>query len=725
MTSNPRRLRCQRNCGRSSQSKNGARTLDRVSHTLEFIGVDGEGVTREDGSHEYVLLSVGDRSLYMSDGGRLTYHEIFPFLYECFLANPSAAYIGFALGYDFAHWFRDLTEERARMLLTEEGIRRRQRTRSQSPMPFPVYLGEWEIDILGSMRFRIRPHDGHKRAWMYICDAFSFYQSSFLVAIDPEKWPKAIVTSDEYKIIEAGKSERAIQTGLTPDMISYNVMENRVMARLMDSLNRGLTHSEIRLKRHQWFGPGQAAGAWLDKISAPRSQDAQIAIPDVAREAARKSYFAGWFDIFAHGLIPGRSYEYDLNSAYPWEISRLPCLMHGKWTYGKSHIHVKKPKREDPLADLPIRRPYQLVYAEILGVDLRSGSMLHRTPHGNVLRPNDTKGWFWRHELEAAIEAGLIKNIWVEEKVQYDPCNCPPPMREIADLYAKRLLVGKNSPEGKAIRIVINSCYGKMAQSVGQPKYANAIYASLITAGCRTKILNAIASHPKRTEDLLMVATDGVYFRSPHPTLPLSEHELGKWDMKSKDNMTLMMPGVYWDDKTREDIREGKAPKLKSRGVSARDLAACVTKLDDAFRELTRAFIENGEFIGWPEMTVPIAFSMVSPKLALARGKWDTCGAVSTSETREFSSMPGSKRQWQGRKELGPGLWSDTELELDLENDRGIIRSYPYSQWIPLESTPYDRRFGEELQAMMEGDVWGALTPDGVVGDSFASALGR
>jgi hypothetical protein len=124
-------------------------------------------------------------------------------------------------------------------------------------------------------------------------------------------------------------------------------------------------------------------------------------------------------------------------------------------------------------------------------------------------------------------------------------------------------------------------------------------------------------------------------------------------------------------------------------------------------------------------MTVPIAFSMVSPKLALARGKWDTCGAVSTSETREFSSMPGSKRQWQGRKELGPGLWSDTELELDLENDRGIIRSYPYSQWIPLESTPYDRRFGEELQAMMEGDVWGALTPDGVVGDSFASALGR
>src|SRR6185312_6510244 len=52
-------------------------------------------------------------------------------------------------------------------------------------------------------------------------------------------------------------------------------------------------------------------------------------------DAARSSYYGGWFEIFAHGHIPEVTWEYDINSAYPAIISRLPCLSHGRWEYGR------------------------------------------------------------------------------------------------------------------------------------------------------------------------------------------------------------------------------------------------------------------------------------------------------------------------------------------------------------------------------------------------------
>jgi hypothetical protein len=96
-----------------------------------------------------------------------------------------------------------------------------------------------------------------------------------------------------------------------------------------------------------------------------------------------------------------------------------------------------------------------------------------------------------------------------------------------------------------------------MAQSVGQPKYANAVYASLITAGCRCMILDAIASHPLRTEAVLMIATDRIYFTAPHPALPVS-NRLGDWETKTLHNLTLFKPGTYWDDETRKKARSGE-----------------------------------------------------------------------------------------------------------------------------------------------------------------------
>lgn len=627
----------------------------------EFIGVDGEGVTSKAGNHRYVLLTVGDKSLYNA-GRKLKTLEIFEFLYDQLAAHPSAAFIGFYLGYDFAQWLRDLPEERARMLITDEGIAKRRRTAAPYLPPFPVHYEGWDFDMLGMRRFRLRPsaplEPGSKkfRPWLTICDVGAFFQCSFLKAIDPRKARTPIVTQAEYDQIAAGKDGRR-EHEFGREMIEYNRLECAVLARLMAQQRDGLLAENLKLKKNQWIGPGQAAQAWFRKIKAPTAEMVRMNTDPRFRDAARQSYYAGWFEIFAHGLVPGASFGYDINSAYPKIMAALPCLLHGKF-------------RDD------IDAPLALIKATVHGRHSTVGAMLHRTPKGNVLRPHNTIGWYWRHEIEAAQRAGFIDRYDIEEARGYYPCDCSPPLAPIAELYRGRLAVGKDTPAGKAKKRVYNSGYGKTAQSIGQPAFANAIYASLITAGCRAMILDAIRTHPAGARDLLMVATDSVTFRSPHPSLDLDADRLGAWTETRHDNLTLFMPGVYWDDASREKIRRGDDPTLKSRGISAPDLARRLDVLDRAWSRFERD--------GWPRLILPVTFSLVSPRQALARNKWHLCGTVLNDQIRLISSNPKSKRV-----ATGPG------------------RSRPYHWSEPRESTPYDKHFGEELeelQAMEFGD---------------------
>lgn len=694
-TENLRKKRCKKNCGRTSKSANRARTTRR--ELTEFIGVDGEGVTREDGTHDYVLLSVGDKSLFREDGAHLHWREIFKFLYDCYRENPEAAYVGFFLGYDFTQWFRTLPVSRAKSLLTKEGIEARNRRKSGgNPTPFPVHIGdwEWECDILGTKRFKIRPGLGappgtpglkNTHGWMNICDTGSFFQMSFLSVLSGERGK--LVSESEYAVIEEGKARRS-DAVFDRAMIKYNVLENDILGRVMAQLNDGFKAIGIQLKKEQWFGPGQAAQAWMKQIGAPTGEDVRNGTPDYAREAARKSYFGGWFEIFAHGVVPGNSYEYDINSAYPWMISQLPCLLHGKWSKGKNTV-IGKGKGK-----------IRLLYGMAEGSNRHVGALPHRTPKGRVLRPMKTKGWYWEHEIAAAMNAGCLDTFKVEQWVSYEPCSCPPPFREIANLYQERLKVGKNTPHGKAYKLIYNSAYGKMAQSIGNPTFSNPIYASLITAGCRTMILEAIASHPKGLHDLLMVATDGVYFRTEHPNLVLDDERLGAWDGKKKKNLTLFMPGIYWDDATRESIRDGKNPKLKSRGISAGDLANCIDALDAQFATLSNFAPE------WPSIDLPVKFNMVTAVQALARGKWETCGKITTDSVRTIDSNPITKRV-------------HTVLKWD-ENEH-VMRSYAWTHQEPVESTPYDKLFGDELRSFILEEM---ETPDGTVTTLLVEMLG-
>lgn len=692
-----------------------------------FTAFDGEGCTIR-GQHRYVLLGVGQDQIQNRDG--LRFSEIMEFLYPHY--RPKIAYTGFYLSYDFSNWFATLPENRARMLLTSEGIAMRQR-RNLAPRngsiplhlpPHPVEYDKWQFDMLGAKRFKLRPKmckceivscrcEG-KAPWMYLCDTGGYFQTSLINVINPEKWETPIVTDDEYAIIIAGKIRRD-KAQLDGEMEFYNRLENEILERVLREYDSGLRAVGVNLSASKWFGPGQAAQAWL-KDKAPTGEEIAGSIPQWFLEAARMSYFGGWFEIMMHGIIKGTIHEYDINSAYPYVIASLPCLLHGTYSRG-----IGNPGHSDgkglTLVRASVRtRAYPREYRKRNDY---IGAMLHRDRKGRISRPMITEGWFWLHELEAAQRAGCInRNVRFLEWVSYEPCNCPAPMRGIADLYQHRLSMGKDSPMGKAAKLVYNSGYGKFAQSVGMPVFGNPIYASLITAGCRTQILDAIASHPKGKADVAMVATDAVYFLSEHPSLPLSER-LGEWDHSLKHNITLFKPGVYWDDKARKMVTENKTPTFKARGINAADFAGELGRIDREFGGWngTPPPIERhdgSKAAGWPSVEFRPSFAMTTALQALRRSDWNQAAHVdSPGLPVTQSASPFDKR-----------------CEISYDRTMDVYRSQP--PWYGLEqngdnpaSYPYEKRFGMEDPWSEERMSVNGVTPDGYVGDEYRFLVGK
>lgn len=624
--------------------------------TPTFRAVDGEGI-----GNRYVLLGISTDNQLEDRGGLFDFDQIMRFLYEDFLLHRNAYYSGFYLDYDWNMWLKLLPRDRVGYLIDPELIaKRRRRT---SPIPFPVRYQGWEFDWLVGKRFKLKP-EGAQTPFMYICDTGPFFQTSLLKALHGRS-PHSNVTDEMVAEIERGKSRRS-NAKLDDEMRHYNKLENYALEELLKEVDHSLSVLGTPLGKTEYFGPGQAAQKWMLQQPGIEAANKNVReLPVAIYDALVASYYGGIFEITAHGHIPGTVFEYDINSAYPYQISKLPCTC-GEWVRGTSLV-VKDPK-------------LVLVHGRFHGSDTWLGPLPFRETDRSIQRPLEGSGWYWDFEIAAAMRAGLLDSFEADEYVAYLGCDHGPLYGGIRHLYDQRLRVGKNSAIGKGCKLIYNSVYGKCAQSVGDPKASNAVNASLITAGTRAQIYDAIASHPEGTDALLMIATDAVYFTSAHPGLALSD-KLGEWEEAKREGLCIFKPGMYWDDEARAAIRSGKPPVFKARGVSSRDFSKVLMQADDQFR----AFAVSGT--EWPWVEIPVAFAQASVRLAYhqTRGRksmvqeWhyqERAGTVYTDQTFAHTSDPTSKR--------------DTSRLI-----RGsMIRTYPYPGDPDRESIPYDARFG-------------------------------
>lgn len=656
--------------GDTGKAQNRERMRIHRAHTLpEFIGVDGEGVGKGK-NHRYVLLGVGSEQ--RENPGGFDWKEAFEFLYEQYKAHPKAAFIGFYLGYDFDRILGTLPFKAAWSLFTKEGKANRRIRGSVKRRQYNAVKCEgWEIDMMGKKRLSIRPRPQgctcyekrikcqHKQLpWMHICDAGSFFQMSLLAVLDKKRWKDDPagwpITQTEYDQILKGKNRRD-HAVLDDEMRYYNVLENLILARVMRRLAQGFADIGIKLGKDQWYGPGASASKWLNQKKAPKRKELKDGLmPEWFRNVCKYSYFGGWFEIFSHGVISGTSYNYDINNAYPFATTKLPHICgecryeHGKGNYNGAGEYV-------------------LLYGAVFSKSTRIGSVPYRSKDGTILRPSVSKGWYWKHEIDAARRAGLVKKVMISEWAEFHPCDHPKPFGDVQRLYDKRLEVGKDSSQGMAIKLNNNSIYGKFAQLAGNAPFNNWFYASYITSHCRTQILDAIATHPDKENAVLMVATDGICFDSPHPDFDAiiamecqktgqeKDTRLGYWDRGVYHELVLFKPGVYWH-------RDGKnaLKAVKSRGVPRDEFMEACEYAEFHFRQfkLTRMLPEQmiiqmelipEAYIGiaqkWPRFTVPVKFRMMTCGMALAQGKWESAGEIMEEIELLQDSDPQSKRR--------------------------------------------------------------------------------
>ena len=241
------------------------------------------------------------------------------------------------------------------------------------------------------------------------------------------------------------------------------------------------------------------------------------------------------------------------------------------------------------------------------------------------------------------------------------------------------------------------------------------MYASLITSGCRTAILNAIATHPDKAAAVCMIATDGVYFMSRHPGLDAQISEaMGDWSREEKHDLTLFKPGVYWDARSRELINAGRAPKFKARGINAQDFSKSVGDVDAMFDSWEP---EGAPGLPWPAVEFRTRFSQVSVAQAL---QWSAGEKDPSRREAKYRALAGQVSEGKVlRQDSKPDI-KRNPATLRYDTEAGVWRTSPWDHKGWPESAPYERRFGVDL----DSSLWDEFaTPDGSVMMGFREAL--
>lgn len=499
--------------------------------TQYWVGLDGEGVGRS--PHRFVLLARSDakgRRAYIENPKGLGTKECLAFL----LASPSNARLcGYYLGYDWTMILRDLPNQSIYRLLRPE---LRALPRGEGGGFSYIRWKGYRLHYLAGM-MRVACGKQSVTVW----DVGKFFQAPFVESLTTWQIDAPV------EAIADMKGERST-FGLErlPEIRRYCLSECKALAVLAAELERA--HDGIKLKPSAWYGPGSTASAGLRSLGI---QKARGEAPPEVTDAANRAFFGGRFEHSTVGF-KANVQGWDIASAYPYHAYRLPCLEHGRWTLtrnarkleGARHACVRWRMRDIgavPWGPLPCR--------------LADGTI--------VFPRSGCTGWAWRDEWQQASQhwTGLD---WESAWILDSDCECRPFERVLA-WYRERLILGK-SQRGRALKLFLNSLYGKLAQTIGRPQYASRIWAGMITSGTRAQLLSMIAQH-KNQSAVCAVATDGLYTTEvlEQPQLPLAPDTLGSWERTVYAGMVFVRPGIYWST-DEQDIT------LRSRGMARKQL---------------------------------------------------------------------------------------------------------------------------------------------------------
>lgn len=508
---------------------------------LPWLGIDGEGVGRR--PHRYVMLccndASGEHADYIEDVNGLSTKACLDWL---LMLPDGYQYAGYYLSYDWTKILKDLPNKSIYRLLRPE---LRLMPREEGSYFGKVHWKGYRLHYLAGM-MRIERQGRRVTIW----DVGKFYQGPFVGALEQA----GIAPPELIKRLKGERGTSVWGEEYLDTIRAYCLEECKYLAQLVELLQR--QHEAIGLKPRTWHGPGSTAKALLKQHNV----DTHIGKPPTEVERlAWAAYFGGRFEQSCIGHKPS-VWAYDVRSAYPFAASTLPCLEHARWRR---------------VTRLPDRNEVALIRYRVTDIGERSwGPLPCRLRDGSIVWPRGgSSGWVWSVEFWPAFRhwhgVEFAGEAWVLER----KCICKP-FGFAPELYEWRVSRPENK---KVVKLALNSLYGVLAQVIGGGgKFSCRIWAGLITASCRARMLEFIALHPDDSH-VYAIATDGAFSADFHD---IDEPRLGGWEVEEKGAMTFLRPGIYWSEKDialwyadpSDEQAELALAAVKARGVGRRHM---------------------------------------------------------------------------------------------------------------------------------------------------------
>lgn len=459
-----------------------------------FVALDGEGA-----KDEYVLLASSTGKWIGTKQG-LSTEECLDFLLDLPRGSNSGIkpiYVWFAFDYDVNMILRDVP------LKGENSVEQLKRTNE-------IFWRGYRITYIRRKILRIAR--GNRRHTSY--DIWGFFQTSFEKSLSD--WGL-----ESTPLIEEGKASRSGFASWSLKRIrNYNDDELRLLAKLAEKLRESVGPLELPIQ--SWHGPAALAGAWLRKNKVKEWMNAEP-LDSSFTDVTTRAYFGGRIDVLGYGIVDP-VFHYDIVSAYPSAIANLPNLEKLTWKkrrgkgIPRGRLYAARVRWEIPTA---YWAPFPW-----------------RSNNGSIRYPCKGHGWYWFHEIEAAIAKfgpdhfEILERWEAEGELEYPFYNL------IHDTFKYRgELKRQNHPSHKAVKLILNSLYGKFAQTVGKAQYYSPIWAGLITSETRAKLLSVV------TDDVVCVMTDSLWSQK-QLDIPIGVG-LGEWEQQDENRLILAEAGLY------------------------------------------------------------------------------------------------------------------------------------------------------------------------------------
>lgn len=646
------------------------KTVTSVKERLLFLGLDGEG--QGSTQHVYNYLAAvdeeGKRLWSVENQAGIGTYEALTFLFSL----PSRAKLfTYFFQYDLTKMLQDLSNEEL-YLLWRPGLRR-----GKDGTPMAIKWRGFKLNMRAS-KFLIQK--GMRR--IVIWDIGKFYQSKFVDAL--QTW--RVGEDDVLEHMANMKEKRSEFDKVSHEEVqSYCQTECRYLAALARKLWEA--HIDVDLKLKSFYGAGSTASAILEKINV--QQYMKPTIPEMVDPVAR-SFFGGRFEDSVLGAIRKPIFGKDISSAYPYQLTFLPCLAHSEWKFTKNRADLDK--HSHALVNYHMRKKgkYKLW-----------GPFPHRDKEGSICFPvAGNTGWVWQDEYlqgEKVFDNVQFLGAWLMVR----NCDCKP-FETIPKYYNERCRIGKDGP-GIVLKLGPNSVYGKVAQSVGDAPFNSWIWAAMITSGCRAQCLELFSLH-EDIDNILAIATDGLYsledVKGPAPRFTGTEETgkpLGGWETEHyPEGMFFARPGIYFP----LDASEDKLKKIRGRGLGKKTV---FEHKDRIIREYEKFGIDHSVVIG-----------------NVSR----FCGAK-TSISR--SGRPGSytyKRAYAlpGMNKRSYGQWIGQRIEMSFNQMPKRVGLNPDGvslkpRVVNTPSEPYGKSLGREMIRLMAMKMQADEQPDATYTD--------